>query len=792
VAPDQPLIGQSLPRVEDERLLRGAGRYVDDIQPDGCLEAAFLRSPLAHARVTTVDLSEALASPGVVAAFDGAQAAALAGPLLFDMARIVPEPVRRSVDPLVRVQPMPALAVDHVTYVGQPVAMVIAENRYLAEDALQLIEVEYEDLPVVIDPEQALERDAPLLEPEWGDNVAIAFNFRKGDPDAAFADAHATIQERFRSHRYFAAPIETRGVLASIDPFDGRLTVWSSCQTPHLIRDFVAGALGYAPDRLRVVAPDVGGGFGMKGSIYPEDLLVPMAARELGRPVKWIEDRAENLLSATHGREQVHRIELAADANGRILALRDDIVHNAGAFTTLGLIVPYNSLTHLLGPYDIESVDVRMRAVLTNTGVTAPYRGAGRPETVFAVERAMDRLARELGMDPADLRERNMVRADQMPYATGIVYRDGVDQVYDSGDYPALLRKARELAGADDFRAQASDDRRIGVGYAAYTEGTGVGPFESANVSIEPSGKVIVRYGGASQGQGHRTTLAQIAADALGVRFEDVEVRGGDSGEIAQGFGTIASRTLVLAGNAIDEAAGEVRERAKRIAGEMLEISPDDLELADGAFSPKGSPGTKLPLADVAGFLSPFNPARPKGEPAELSAGSIYRPPTVTYAAGVHVAVVAVDVATGMVELLRYGVAHDCGRVVNPTIADGQIAGGVMQGIGGALYEELVYDEAGQLVSGTFLDYLLPTASEAPELRLAHLDVPSPLNALGVKGLGEGGAIGPPAAIANAVEDALLDLGVVVREGPLGPGRVRELIREASPTGQGKVNTVGS
>jgi carbon-monoxide dehydrogenase large subunit len=783
------LIGQALPRVEDERLLRGGGRYVDDIHPEGCLEAAFLRSPLAHARVTNIDLSEARRAPGVVAAFDGAAVAALAGPLLFDMARIVPESVRRSVDPLVRVQPMPALAGERVTYVGQPVAMVVAESRYLAEDALQLVDVEYEDLPAVVDPELALEPGAPLLEPEWGDNIAIAFNFRKGDPDAAFANAHATIEERFRSHRHMAAPIETRGVVAAVDPFDGRLTVWASSQTPHLLHDFLAGALGHARDRLRVVAPDVGGGFGMKGSIYPEDLLVPLAARELGRPVKWVEDRAENLAAATHGREQVHKIELAADADGRILGLRDQIEHNAGAFTTLGLIVPYNSLTHLLGPYDIESVDVRMRVALTNTSVTAPCRGAGRPETVFAVERAIDRLARELDMDPAELRERNMVRPEQMPYATGIVYRDGVDQVYDSGDYPGLLRKARELAEPDELRAQSSDERRIGVGYAAYTEGTGVGPFESARVSVEPSGRVVVHYGGASQGQGHRTTLAQIAADALGVRFEDVEVRGGDSGELGRGFGTIASRTLVLAGNAIAEAAGEVRERATRIAAEMLEISPADLELAEGVFSPRGSPGTTLPLADVAGFLSPFNPARPTREPAELSAGSIYRPSTVTYAAGVHVAVVAVDVATGMVELLRYAVAHDCGRVVNPTIADGQIAGGVMQGIGGALYEELVYDEAGQLVTGSFLDYLLPTASEAPELRLAHLDVPSPLNPLGVKGLGEGGAIGPAAAIANAVEDALLDLGVVVREGPLGPSRVRDLIREG---GRAKVNTVGS
>jgi carbon-monoxide dehydrogenase large subunit len=788
MAPES-MVGQAIPRVEDERLLRGAGRYVDDIHPEGCLEAAFLRSPHAHARVVSVDLSEARRARGVAAVLDGAAVAELAGPLLFDMARIVPETVRRSVEPLVRVQPMPALAAERVTYVGQPLAMVIAESRYLAEDALELIHVDYDELPAVVDPERALEPGAPLLEPEWGDNLAISFNFRKGDPGGAFAGAHATIEETFRSHRYFAAPIETRGVVAALDPFEGNLTVWASTQTPYLLRDFLAGALGQAPDRLRVVAADVGGGFGMKGSIYPEDLLVPLAARELGRPVKWIEDRSENLAAATHGREQVHRIELAADADGRILAVRDDIVHNAGAFTTLGLVVPYNSLTHLLGPYDIESADIRMRVALTNTGVTAPYRGAGRPETVFAVERAIDRLARELGTDPAELRERNMVRPEQMPYATGIVYRDGVDQVYDSGDYPGLLRKARELAEPEELLAQSSDERRIGVGYAAYTEGTGVGPFESARVSVEPSGRVLVQYGGASQGQGHRTTLAQIAADALGVRFVDVDVAGGDSGALAQGFGTIASRTLVLAGNAIARAAEEVRERATRLAAEMLEIAPDDLVLGDGVFRPRGSPEPALPLADVAGFLSPFNPARPPDEPAELAAGAIYRPSTVTYAAGVHVAVVAVDVATGMVELLRYAVSHDCGRVVNPTIADGQIVGGVMQGIGGALYEQLAYDAHGQLITASFMDYLLPTASETPELRLAHLDVPSPLNPLGVKGLGEGGAIGPPAAIANAVEDALADLGVVVRDGPLGPDRVRELIREA---GRDKVNTVGS
>jgi carbon-monoxide dehydrogenase large subunit len=778
------VVGTSVPRVEDERLLRGQGRYLDDLHLEGGLEAAFLRSPHAHARIVSLDVSRALELPGVAAVLVGSDIEGVLEPMVFDIARIVPDEVRAATAPEVRVHPMPALPADRVTYVGQPLALVVASDRYVAEDALELIDVRFESLPAVVDAEAALRPDAPQVEPAWEDNVAISFEFERGEVERAFESAAVVVEETFRMHRQHASPIETRGVAASVDPQDGTLVVWSSTQTPHLLRDFLARWLGRSPHSIRVRAPDVGGAFGLKHSCYPEDLLVPFAALQLGRPVKWTEDRAEHLAAATQGRDQVHRIALAAAADGRILAVRDSVVMNTGAYNLLGLVVPYNSFTHLLGPYAIDALRFEMRVVVTNTGVVAPYRGAGRPEAVFAMERAIDRLARTLDLDPAHVREHNLIPPERMPYATGIVYRDGADTVYDSGDYPELLRQARALVEVDRFSELASARCRIGVGYAAYTEGTGVGPFESASVRIEPSGRVTVRTGASSQGQGHRTTLAQIAADAVAVPVEDVDVVEGDSAALPQGFGTLASRTLVVAGNAVAEAAAETRRLALELAATILGADVSDLELADGTIRVRGAPDRALTLGEAAAFLTPFNPRRPPGAPAELTAQSVFRPGPVTWAAGVHAAVVAVDVPTGVVRVLRFVVAHDCGRVVNPAIADGQVVGGVMQGIGGALYEEVVYDESGQLLTGSFMDYTLPTVGEMPEFALAHVNVPSPLNPLGVKGLGEGGAIGPGAAIANAVEDALADLGVVVRSGPLTPSRVRDLIRTA------QVNTV--
>ncbi|MBS1887641.1 MAG: xanthine dehydrogenase family protein [Actinobacteria bacterium] len=773
-------IGVSVPRIEDERLLRGEGRFVDDLRLAGALEVAFLRSPHAHARIGAIDAAAALALPGVVAVIDGRETAAALEPMVFDIAKIVPEAVREATAPAVRVHPMPALPTERVTYVGQPVAMVVAESRYLAEDAVDLLAVEFEPLPAVVDAERALAPGAPRVETEWEDNEAISFAFERGDVDAAFAAAKVVVEESFRSHRQHPSPIETRGVAAGVDPQDGSLDVWSATQTPHLLRDFLARWLGRDPERIRVRAPDVGGAFGIKHSCYPEDLLIPFAALRLGRAVKWTEDRAEHLAAATQGRDQVHRIAVAADAAGRILAVRDHAVMNAGAFNLLGLVVPYNTFTHLLGPYDVGAFGFAMRVAVTNTAPVAPYRGAGRPEAVFAIERAIDRLARELGADPADVRARNLIGPEQMPYETGIVYRDGTDQVYDSGDYPELLRRAREVVERERFEAAATERRRIGVGYAIYTEGTGVGPFETARVRIEPTGRVKVLTGASSQGQGHRTTLAQLAAEALGVAVADVEVVGGDSAAVPSGFGTLASRTLVVAGNAVSEAAAAVRAQALEVAAGMLGAASYELEIEGGTIAVRGRPDATLPLGAVADFLTPFNPARPRGAPSELAAESVYRPGPVTWSAGVHVAVVAVDLPTGVVEVLRFVVAHDCGRVVNPAIVDGQIVGGVMQGIGGALHEEVLYDEDGQLRTGNFMDYVLPTAGETPEFELIHLDTPSPLNPLGVKGMGEGGAIGPPAAIAGAVEDALADLGVVVHRGPLGPSRVRDLIVAAA------------
>lgn len=775
------LVGRAVPRVEDERLLRGQGRYVDDVDLPGGCEAAFLRSSHAHARIVSIDVSAAREAPGVIGVWTGADLAEALEPMVFQIARIVPEPVRRSTGAVSRVHPMPAIPADRATYVGQPLAVVVAEDRYLAEDALELIDVELEPLPAVVDPEAALADDAPRVEPSWEDNVALSYRYTSGDVDAAFAAADVVIEEEFRSHRQAASPIETRGIVATVDGLDGTLAVTASTQTPHQLRDFLAGALGRAPETVRVRAADVGGGFGPKGAIHPEDLVIPYLATVTGRPVKWVEDRSEHFSATTHGRDQVHRIALAADRDGRILALRDRIVHNCGAYNTLGLVVPYNTLTHLLGPYAIPAVDVELRAVVTNTGVTAPYRGAGRPEAVFAMERALDRLARAAGIAPAELRARNLIAPDALPYRTGMVYRDGTEQVYDSGDYPELLKQARALVEHEPWQERAGD-RRVGIGYAAYVEGTGVGPFESADLSVTADGRVRVATGASSQGQSHRTTLGQIAADALGVPLEQIDVVGGDTAAVASGFGTIASRSLVVAGNAVARAGAELRERVLAAAAAVLDTAPDALTLRDGVVRPAAADadGPRLALAELVRALSPFNPRRPADAPTELRASAVHVPGPVTYAAGVHAAVVAVDPRSGFVEVLRYVVAHDCGRPVNPAIVDGQVIGGVMQGIGGALLEELVYDDNGQLRTGSFMDYLLPTAGEMPDFRLAHVDVPSPLNPLGVKGLGEGGAIGPPAAIANAVEDALAEHGVVIRSCPLTPARVRDMVRAAA------------
>ncbi len=777
------MIGKSVRRVEDDRLLRGKGQYLADMSPPGTLHAAFLRSPHAHAKIIRIDAAAARALPGVVAVFTAAEVAHRTEGICVSGEVHTPERLQRELKPLDRLHPIPLFPSDKVTYVGHPVAMIVAENRMIAADAIELMQVEYEVLPAVIDPLAALEAGAPLLEPAWNTNLALSVATGKGRPDEAFANAAVVVEEEFRTHRYVAAPMETRGVLTVVDPFSGALTVWASTQTAHVLQTILASTLRMPVEQIRVVACDVGGGFGQKGVQSVEDALVPFAARELGRPVRWVEERGENLTAAPHARDQVHRIAMAADKDGRILAVRDDVIVNFGAYNVIGLVVPYNTLSHLLGAYHVPNAHISVRAALTNTCFTTPYRGAGRPEAVFAMERIIDRLAARLGMDPADVRAKNLVPAEAMPYDTGLLYRDGNPQVYDSGDFPELLRRARAIVKLDELRAQqkanAKSGKLRGVGFALYVEGSGMGPFEGAVVRVLPSGRVSVATGACSQGQGHRTVYAQIAADALGVPFESIDVVGGDTATIAYGIGTIASRSTVTAGSAIHKASLKVRDRALEIASGLMETAVPDLEIVDGQVRTKGIPGRAMPIAQIAQAAAKM--VLKQGAPGDglLAETAYFVPPTVTYSSACHAVVVSIDPDTGVVTLERYVVVHDCGRVVNPLLADAQVVGGIMQGIGGILREELVYDEEGQPLSGSFMDYAMPIASDMPPIELDHIESLSTRNPLGVKGLGEGGAIGPPAAIANAVEDALKPFGIIIRRGPLSSARIHRLLSEA-------------
>lgn len=769
-----PFFGQSLPRVEDDRLLRGQGRFVDDLDLPGAVEVAFLRSPHAHARLLSIDVTAAAAAAGVIAVYDGASVRDRIRPLLNSEELRVP-PGIAAMEPVNKLQPAPILAIDEVNHVGQPVAMVVAESRYLAEDAVELIEVEFEPLPAVIDPEEALASDAPRALLGEDDNIGVHVRHGVGDVDRAIEGAATVVTEVFATQRYVCAPLETRGLVAQHDPFSGALTVWSTTQTPHRVRDHIAESIGVPIDDVRVQAVDVGGGFGQKGILVVEELLIPFAAHDLGRTVRWIADRYENLTADAHAREQVHHITLAADADGRLVAVRDRVIVNLGNRNMVGLVVPYNALCHLVGPYKAPAVDIEAIGVLTNTTFTSPYRGAGRPEATFAMERAMDRLARAMDLDPVELRRRNLIAADEMPYRTGLLDRRGLPQEYDSGDYPAMLERAVELVADVSLESSAPSGPWRGVGYAMYLEMTGLGPFEGARVEVMPSGRVRLYTGAPSQGQGHRTVFAQILADALGVDPEQIDVVAGDTASIPYGVGTIASRALVTAGNATHQAGVLVRERALVAAAEALEANPADLTLENGVVRVIGSPDVAMTLAELIRTI----PKQVGGTGADgLGETSYFQPPNYATASGIHAAVVEVDPATGRVTVVDYAVVHEAGRIVNPMVADAQVVGGVGQGIGGILCEALVYDTNGQPQSSTFADYALPVSSMIPDVRLDEIVCPSPTNPLGVKGLGEGGAVGPPAAIANAVEDALFRNGrtdVVVRRGPLTPSRMLDL-----------------
>jgi carbon-monoxide dehydrogenase large subunit len=776
-------VGKSLPRREDARLLRGEGQYLADLQLPAMAHVAFVRSPVAHARIRTVDTASAKQSPGVLLALGGAELEKVLPPVR-DNQLPLPAKWRAAIAHRILNPRQPLLAVDKARHVGEAVAVVVAESQLAAEDAAELVSVEYEELPAIVDPHAALADGAPLLHEQLKTNEIGWFRVQKGDAAKAFEAAPHRIQRRFIHHRYAAMPMECRGVAAAYDRRTDVYTVWSSTQVVHWVRRETATTLGVPESRVRCIALDVGGGFGVKGHVYPEDMLLPFLAKLCGRPVRWVETRREHLLCSCHSRDQVHDAEVAFDADGRVLALRDRFVVDCGAWNPLGVAVVYNTAAHLPGPYRIPHIDIEARVAATNKVPNAPYRGAGRPEAAQSTERLMDLIAAELGLEPAEVRRRNMVRADEMPYALGIPYRDGEPVVYDSGDYPGALAKALDaLGGIEAFRQRQREARArgryLGLGLASYTEGTGVGPFEGATVRIDGSGKIYVSSGAAAQGQGMETIFAQIGADAWKVTPEDVLVVLGDSSAIPMGFGTIASRSTVNVSAAIRHASDKLKEKAFAIAGNMLECAVADLELREGAIGIAGVPGAQVTLAQLAQAARPgWDHRRPEGIQAGLEETYYFEPPTVTWAYATHAAIVEVDTDTGRVKIERYVVAHDCGVLVNPMLAEAQIVGGVVQGIGGALTEAITYDAQGQLLSGTFMDYAMPVATDVPAIELVHQEIPSPLNPLGVKGLGEGGAISPPVALANAVCDALSDFGIEINSTPIHPERLLRELRK--------------
>ena len=770
-------IGQSVPRREDKRLLRGEGLFVADIQLPNMLHVAIARSQFPHARIKDIDLSKALSAEGVELAISGEDILEHLPPIS-GMQLTTPPGYQERVDTDIQIPDQPLLPHEKVRFVGEPYALVVAKNRYLAEDAIELISTNFDPLPPVATTDDALDRNAPLLHENLGRNVAAILHTKKGQGAEALKTAPHRLKRRFYHHRYAAMPMECRGVVADYDARTDTLTIWSSTQVVHWVSREVANSLGMPEENVRCIAPDVGGGFGVKGHVYPEDILVAYLARRLQRPVKWIEDRYEHILNSAHSRDNIYDVEIGFDDNGRIETVVSDFVVDSGAYSPIGAGIAGNSIAHMLGPYDIPNYEASSKIVLTNRTPNAPYRGAGRPEVGFAMERAVDLVANELDLDPAEVRFRNMITADQMPYSVGLTYRDGVPIVYDSGDYPKALERAlEELGGLKSIRKRQKDalsqGRYIGLGLGCYVEGTGVGPFEGATVKIDATGKIVVATGACPQGQGHETVFAQVTADLWKVPIEDVYVTVADTAHVTMGFGTLASRSTVTASGAIQLASDQIKEKAFAIASDILEAGEQDLELRDSGVGVKGVPGMHISFRDIATAARPgWGHKRPEGIDAGLEATSYYEPPTVTWAYASNAAIVEVNPATGQVLIENYVEVHDAGVLVNPAIADGQVKGGLVQGLGGGLLEEITYDENGQLLTGSFMDYLLPSASDVPPITVIHLETPSPLNSLGVKGLGEGGAIAPPVVIANAVCDALRPFKAEINSTPVKWGEV--------------------
>ena len=768
-------VGKRIARTEDNKLLKGQGAYVDDLHLPGMLHGAVLRSPHAHAKIVSIDCSAARELKGVHAVYTHAD---LRGRSRGRAPSMLPNPAIR----FERTQEI--LASTEVTFAGEAVAFVVADNRYIAEDACGLIEIEYEILPAVAECRDGLRADSPLCHTDAKDNVVAHIEIGFGDIDAAFKDAPHVVEETYWQNRGSAHPMETRGYVAEYHAANDELTVWSSGQAPHHEKKNLVELLEWDPERLRVLMNDVGGGFGPKLPFYPEEALVSIAAVALQRPVKWIEDRREHFLSVTQERDQWWNVGIALESDGKIRGVRLNMVHDNGAFLPWGIITPYISITTTPGPYVIPAMSAKLDVVYTNKCATSPVRGAGRPQAVFAMERILDKAARALGMDRAELRWRNLIQPEQMPYDAGFIYRDGSPLRYDSGDYPACQQAALNKADYAGFPARKTAAREqgrfIGIGMASFVEGTGMGPFEGATVRVQSSGRIAVITGASPQGQGHKTTFAQICAEQMNVPLETIDVITGDTGGISMGVGTFASRVTVNAGNSVHIAAQAVRDKMFTLAAFLWKCDPEELVLLDGHVARRSGTEQRISygeLAKVSQGMPGFT--MPKGLTAGLEETKYFSPAQSTYCNGTAVVELEVDRETGHINILKYVMAHDSGKLINPMIVDGQVIGSVAHGIGNATLEWMQYDEKAQPTTTNFGEYLLPMATDVPNVDVVHLETPSPLNPLGVKGAGEGGTIPAAAAIISAIENALSEYGVEFTEAPLVPQRVFQKLKEA-------------
>jgi aerobic carbon-monoxide dehydrogenase large subunit len=762
--------GQSTRRKEDQRLITGRGRYVDDLRAPDVLHAAFVRSPHAHARVERIDASAARAMAGVAAVFTLADLPECTRPI----------PAATPAPASFRAAPQSIFADPIVRHTGEVVAVVLAGEPYLATDGAEAVEVDYTPLPASAGLAAATAAGAPRVFDAWPDNVAGLSTAQVGEPEAALATAHVVVEAELALARVAGAPIEPRGLLVIPEGPDGRFTVWIPSQTPYGLRAAIAGALGLPEESVRIICTDSGGGFGIKGHTYAEDIILAAAARRLGRPVKWAESRREHFLTGSPDRGQRHRARMGVDREGRIVAIETRFERDHGAYMPLGEVITRNTINHLPGPYRVVHLGASGENVVTHTLFGGAYRGSGRPEAAFVMERLIDRAARRLRLDPAEIRRRNLIPPDAMPHSTGLVYRDGTPVSYDPADYPAAFEQLLETFGYADWRRRQAERgggaMPIGVGLACYVQGTGVGPFEGADVRVDGGGTVHVFIGVSSQGQAHETTMAQIAAAELGVESHRVIVVAGDTSVLPYGMGTGGSRVAANSGPAVARSSREVAARARRVAAEMLECAPADVVLAGGRVHVAGVPERGLSLGEVARAAVRSKTFAREGHPG-LQVCGYFSPESVTFAFGAQACAVEVDVETGAVRLLRLVAVHDCGRAINPMVVEGQLHGGIAQGIGTALGEELIHDADGQLLTGSFMDYAIPAAADLPALDAIALSFPSTRNDLGIKGVGESGIIAPPAAIANAVEDALADRGVEIGHVPVTSARVWEALR---------------